>query len=131
MSTVITADQAFDLADGLRRSGEALTRRLLSTWAELSPADRARMQQQAGELLTAAITTRVRAMGLVLDGVEASVTALKRATSRANAAIRSVETARQATRIAAGLLALAGAIAAQNPVAVAGALASLLDELES
>lgn len=127
---VTTADQAFELADGFRRTGEALTRRLLEAWSDLSAAERKQMQDQAGELLTAAITTRVKAMGLLLDEVEASVTALKRATSKANSAIKSVESAKNAIKIAAGVIALAGAIASQNPGAVAGSLAALLKELE-
>lgn len=127
----ITSPQAFDLADAFRRSGESLTRRLLESWPDLSPAERADMQRHAEQLLALAITTRVRAMGLSLDGAETSLTALKRATARANAAIRSAESARQSIRTAAAVLTLAGAVASQRPAAVVGALVDLTDLLDA
>lgn len=125
-----TAEQAFELADGYRRTADAMTSRLLDSWAELEASERATMQAQAGALLAAAIEVRVRAMGLLLDEVEASVTVLLRATSKANAAIKALDSAKGVIRVSTAVLAVAGAIGTQNPGAVAGTLAALLKELE-
>lgn len=126
----ITADQAFDLADGLRDCSVAIGDHLYANWDTLTPSLRRDLEREEIDLRTFATRVRVRAVGIVLDDVDASVSRLKKATKDATEVITRIKDAKRALEIGTAVVTLAGAIVSENPQAIASALQGLIVALQ-
>lgn len=132
----VSKDQARELAKSFRDFSVALGDYRFANWGSLTAAQRQKLEDLEWTLLNTSSDLVTTAVGLALDDVQADLEALTRATSRARAALKTVQDVKNVLSIAAGVLALGGAIVAavvsKDPapvLAAAGGLAGTLKGL--
>lgn len=115
----LTADEALDLAERFHLLAQALARYRFARWDDLTGAQRRVLEDREWALLTSSSELVTQAVGLVLESSAATLAALRQATGDATAAFARTEEVRRVIRVATAVVALAAAVAAKNPGAVA------------
>lgn len=124
----ITKEQARQLAALFRNLSVQLGDFRFDNWPALSPANRQTIQDAEWTLLNASSDMTTTAVGLALKSMEADLKAITNATTKAKKTIATIKKVKVIIEIAAAAVALAGAIASQNPGAIASAAANLYKE---
>lgn len=124
----ITKEQARQLAALFRNLSIQLGDFRFDNWGTLSPAYRQTIQDAEWTLLNASSDMTTTAVGIALENMQADLKAVIDATTKAKKTIGSIKKVKAVIEVAAAAVALAGAIASQNPSAIASAAANLYKE---
>ena len=115
----LTSEEAFDLARQLRGAAVDIGNYRFKHWDELGKARREKLEVLEWDLAVGAMQTTTAGVGLALEEVDTSLTALRDATGKARKAIKTLEDVRKVIKVATALVGLAAAVASKDPVAVA------------
>lgn len=124
----ITKEQARELAALFRNLSIQLGDFRFDNWGTLTPAYRQTIQDAEWTLLNASSDMTTKAVGIALDNMQADLKVIIDATTKAKKTIGSIKKVKAVIEVAAAAVALAGAIASQNPGAIASAAANLYKE---
>jgi len=117
--------QARELAKSFLDLSIALSRYRIAQWDELSPAQHRGVGDIAYTLHNYSDDFTTTAVGLALDDLEGDLEAIRKATAKAKKIVATVQIVKDVLEIAAAVVVLGGAIASQNPGAIAKAAADL------
>ena len=123
----ITKEQARGLAKTFLDAAYALSRYRFGHWGSLTAAQRRAIADVEWTLHNHSDDFTDSAVGLVLDDIEGDLDAIRNATTRAINVVATVQAVKAVLEVAAGLVVLGGAIASQNPSAIAKAAMDLLE----
>ena len=121
----ISKEQARELAKTFRDLSNQLGDFRFTNWGTLSPAQRQRIEDAEWTLLNYSSDFVTTAVGIALNDMLADLQALSDATTKAKEVIATIETVKDILKVTATLIALGGAIASQNPSAIASAAGDL------
>jgi hypothetical protein len=125
----LTADQAFDIADAMRASANAIGDFISNNRDSLTPAQWNSLEDEENDLFTLATRIRNSAVGLVLDETQPSVDDITGATQKATQALQTIKTVKQIISISTSLVSLAAAITSGQPSAIVGAIGDLTSSI--
>lgn len=114
----ITKEDAFELAQKCREASVELGNFRFKNWQTLSPKERQDLENEEWDLLTISSSLLTKAVGIALEESELTVKRLKESVEQGKKVLKNIDTARNALRMAGGLLALAGAVVSKNPAAI-------------
>lgn len=115
----LSSDQAFELARRFRSAAVDIGDYRFKHWNELGDARREKLEALEWDLGVAAMQVTTAGVGLALEEVETSLTALRDATGKARRAIKTIGDVRKVIKVATALVGLAAAVASKDPAAVA------------
>lgn len=121
----ITKDQAREIAQAFLDASHALGKFRFDNWSNLTKAQRRTIEDTEWDLLNYSNSFVTTAVGIALDDMQADLKAIGDATAKAQKAIETIDRARDVLEVAAGLVVLGGALASQNPQAIASAAGDL------
>ena len=124
----VDSDEALDIADELNMTADELRKRLRKErrGGTSTPAEIQKMEESFDKVVTLSMMVRTEAVGLALEESALSVNSLKRATSRARRAVKTLQTIATVINIATKIVELAGAIISKDPINVARKSGELL-----
>ena len=123
----ISKDQARELAKTFRDLSNQLGDFRFKNWADLSLAQRQRIEDAEWTLLNYSSDFITSAVGIALSDIQADLKAISDATAKAKKVIATINTVKDVLKVTAALIALGGAIASQNPSAIASAAGDLFN----
>ena len=130
----ISKDQARKLAEQFRLASVAVGDYRFAHWGQLSPAERQQLSDEEWTLLNDSNDMVTKAVDLALADVEKDLEVIIAATERAAGVLKSIQAFKDAVTVVAGLVGLAGAIAAavvsENPGPVLAAAVDLVGTLK-
>jgi len=122
----ISKDQARELAKTFRDVSNQLGDFRFRNWGNLSTAQRQRIEDAEWTLLNYSSDLITTAVGIALNDMQADLKAISDATTKARRVIATIDTIKDVLKVTAALIVLGGAIASQNPSAIASAAGDLL-----
>lgn len=122
----VSKDQARELAKTFLDMAYALSRYRFDNWGKLTANERRSIADVEWTLHNHSDDFSDTAVGLALNDVESELRAIRKATAKAKRVITTMATVSDVLTVSAGLIVLGGAIASQNPGAIATATADLL-----
>lgn len=127
----LTADEAFELSRTFRDMAKQVGDTRIEKWDELKPSERQELENEEWDLLSAAMSMRTKAVGLVLDEAGSSLSKIIRITESARKAVKSLEKARASIAIATTAVTLAAAVLSKDPQAIAKSAQALHEEVKA
>ena len=120
----------FEIARQIGGIAEALMQRLFAEYDTLTKDQVREMEDMFWDLQGHAARIRTMAVGDLLAGAETSLAELTAATKQAQKAVKTLDRARDAIKVAAALFDVAGAVATRNTAGLKDAFKLLKDELK-
>ena len=121
----ISKEEARELAREYLDLSHALGRYRFDRWADLSAAERKRIEREEWALLNLSSSLTTKAAGVVLDDLALDLESIKAATGLARQGVETIGETKDLLRLVASLVALGGAIVSQNPAAIGAAVADV------
>lgn len=121
----MTADEARALASEFRDLSVQLGDFRFENWGSLTPAKRREIEDAEWSLLNSSSDMITTAVGIDLTNLQNGLKAITDATAKAKKAVATINTVKDVLGVAAAAIVLAGAIASQNPNAIASAAGEL------
>ncbi|MDF1800706.1 MAG: hypothetical protein P1V81_16140 [Planctomycetota bacterium] len=115
----LNATQARELAETFRKLAIQTSEYRAANWAKLKPSQRQDLADAFWSLLNASTDMETRAVGLVIEGSEAALKQLTKATNKARTTVKRIDNAQKAIAIVDKAIGLAGAIALGDASAIA------------
>jgi hypothetical protein len=126
----ITKDQAREIAEAFLNTSHALGQFRFANWAKLTKGQRRTIEDAEWDLLNYSSNFTTSAVGIALADLQADLAAIRDATAKSRKVIETLGKLRAVLDVAAGLIVLGGAIASENPAAIASAARDLLETAE-
>lgn len=123
----ISKDQARKLAKTFRDLSNQLGDFRFKNWSNLSTGQRQSIEDAEWTLLNYSSDFITTAVGIALNDMQADLKAISDATAKAKKVIATIGTVRDILKVTAALIVLGGAIASQNPSAIASAAGDLFN----
>jgi len=123
----ISKNQARELAKTFRDLSNQLGDFRFENWSSLSTSQRQSIEDAEWTVLNYSSDFITTAVGIALNDMQADLKAISDATSKAKKAIAIIETVKDILKVTAALIVLGGAIASQNPSAIASAAGDLFN----
>ena len=123
----ISKDQARELAKTFRDLSNQLGDFRFKNWSNLSTGQRQSIEDAEWTLLNYSSDFITTAVGIALNDMQADLKAISDATAKAKKVIATIGTVRDILKVTAALIVLGGAIASQNPSAIASAAGDLFN----
>ena len=117
----ISKDQARDIAQGFLELSHELGTYRFTNWGTLKPTQRQQIEDAEWDLLTFSSSFATTAVGIALNDMQADLKNINDATAKAKKAIKTVGVVKDVLKVVTALVILGGAIASQNPTAIASA----------
>lgn len=117
----MTKEQALALSRSFRDASVQLGEYRFNNWATLKPSERATLEDEEWTLLNYSSDFITKAVGIALDDAGSDLKALMKAVDGAANVLRKIQIAKSAIELAGSLVVLGGAIASENPAAIATA----------
>jgi hypothetical protein len=117
----ITKEQARDIAKQFLDLSHNLGAYRFNNWDTLSQSQRQTIEDIEWDLLNYSSSFTTTAVGIALNDMETDLKAISDATVKAKQVIQTIETVKKVIKVASALVVLGGAIASQNPSAIASA----------
>jgi len=127
----ISKDQARDIAKGFLDLSHALGTYRFANWGTLKPAQRQQIENDEWDLLNYSSSLVTTTVGVVLNNMKDDLQKINNATEEATKAIATIGTVKDILKVTAALVILGGAIASQNPTAIASAATDGLQVVKS
>lgn len=121
----VSKDQARELAKEFLDLSYALSQFRFNNWSNLTPSQRRSIADVEWTLHNYSDDFTDTAVGLVLDEIRGDLVSIREATAQSIKIIKTIKTVRDVLEVTTGLVVLGGAIASQNPGAIAKAAADL------
>jgi len=118
---------AFDLADRVRKTANALGDYRMKNWHELSGMQRLELERLEWQLLAMSTQVVTAAVGVSLDEADLSLSQLKGASNKAKKAFKTLQDVRKVIRVATAMVGLVAAGISQNPQAIASNLGAVVE----
>lgn len=123
----ISKDQARKLAKTFRDLSNQLGDFRFKNWSNLSTGQRQNIEDDEWRLLNYSSDFITTAVGIALNDMQADLKAIADATAKAKKVIATIGTVKDILKVTAALIVLGGAIASQNPSAIASAAGDLFN----
>ena len=122
----ISKDQAREIAKGFLDASHELGTYRFAHWAELTAAERQRIEDAEWDLLNYSSSLVTSAVGIVLADMQNDLKAITGATALAREAIAKIKAVKDILTVSAAFIALGGAIASGHPGAISDAAKAAL-----